>query len=170
MTSLKPGSSRRLTGPNRWTLEPAVIVEARWQGELSEGSLQAHFALWTSLVEQAFEHLGWSSPRCQVHRELEAIMMTFISPLDGLYTGCEIAEDALKKCCRALEKQETTTFDARELERYTREHDKEQNPALLAFQKAAATHDVPFLWDDDECSLGFGHHAQIWAEEETFGV
>lgn len=162
MTSLNPGSSRRLTGPNRWTLEPAVIVEARWQGELSESILQEHFALWTSLVEQVAVHLGWPSPRCQVHRELEAIMMTFISPLDGLYTGCEIAEDALETCCRAFQQQSSVTFSTRKLAHYSQEYAKEQNPALLALQAAAAQHGVPFLWDDDECSLGFGQYAQVW--------
>jgi UDP-N-acetylmuramyl tripeptide synthase len=40
--------------------------------------------------------------------------------------------------------------------------DQERNPSLLALQAAAKAHGVPFLWDDDEVSLGYGKTTRSW--------
>ncbi|MDX1554886.1 MAG: Mur ligase family protein, partial [Xanthomonadales bacterium] len=39
----------------------------------------------------------------------------------------------------------------------------EAYPPVLAMQNAAAEHRVPFLWDDDEVSVGYGRTARVWA-------
>ena len=43
--------------------------------------------------------------------------------------------------------------------------DEERNPALLALQAAAHEFGVPFLWDDDEVSLGYGQSTLIWTPD-----
>ena len=42
----------------------------------------------------------------------------------------------------------------------------ESNPALLRLQKAAATHNVSFVWDDEAVSVGSGRGAIAWPVEE----
>ncbi len=44
---------------------------------------------------------------------------------------------------------------------------RESKPRLLAMQAAAASHHVPFLWDDDEVSVGFGKNAMTWPAEQV---
>ena len=39
---------------------------------------------------------------------------------------------------------------------------EEANPKLCALQAAARRRGVPFVWDDDEVSLGMGHKSQCW--------
>jgi len=43
---------------------------------------------------------------------------------------------------------------------------EESNPQLLALQKAAVSHHVPFLWDDDEVSVGFGKTSIVWPADQ----
>ena len=52
-----------------------------------------------------------------------------------------------------------------ELPRLTRLFDEEQNPALLLLQKTAHERGVPFLWDDDEVSVGYGRTTRVWTPD-----
>ena len=52
------------------------------------------------------------------------------------------------------------------LERLRRALLGEANPQLIALERAAKERGCPFLWDDDEVSVGFGHMAQVWSADD----
>jgi UDP-N-acetylmuramyl tripeptide synthase len=59
---------------------------------------------------------------------------------------------------------EAPDFDE-EFPRLNRLFDEERSPALLALQAAAHNHEVPFLWDDDAVSLGYGKSTRLWTPD-----
>ncbi|TNE48471.1 MAG: hypothetical protein EP343_15380 [Deltaproteobacteria bacterium] len=166
MTVFVPGSSRRLTGPNRWTSGPAVIIDVTWQGKLKDGELEAHFQAWSSLVQRAADTLGWSELNLQFHREPNAAMYTFVTPIDVLYVGCTLADVAMEEVLAAGSEGRSPSLSSEAMKGLLEEQRTEQNPALLAMERVALDRDVPFLWDDDEVSLGLGRSTQVWLPRE----
>ena len=73
---------------------------------------------------------------------------------------CELNETAFEM---ALAESVITTSDfEKAVTELCELFNEEQNPALLALQRSAHEHDVPFLWDDDEVSVGYGKSALVW--------
>ena len=52
-----------------------------------------------------------------------------------------------------------------DLERLRGEFAGEANPPLLALQEEAGRQGVPFLWDDDAVSVGYGATAKVWTPD-----
>lgn len=162
MTVLIPGSSRRLTGPNRWTSGPAVIIDISWDSQVDESELSQYFAQWSRLVREAAEHVGWSDIELAIHREPKAAMFTFTTPIDELYVGCSLADVAMEEVHKAHSSKHQATLSEEAIAALLHEQKQDSNPSLIAMKESAEKHDIPFLWDDDDVSLGLGKFAQIW--------
>lgn len=151
--------SRRLTGANLFWDLPCAVIDVSIDGPTDQ-VVQA----WKSAAHDWLDGVGHSHQRT-CHRLFEGGASLLISaPIDALYAMCELNEVAwastLHACGlgRAPDRGE-------ELPRLTRLFDEERNPRLLALQRAAAKRGLPFLWDDDEVSVGYGKSAQIWASQ-----
>ena len=144
---------RRLTGPNLLWDRPSVVVDIACRPDQA-GPLEA---AWTDEVRKLHQKLAWSMPEFCTKRRVGGLSIAFDGPIDRLYAGIALAEAAWTRCSDP----DAMVDSSAETEIAERATD-EANPALLALQAAAAHHRAPFLWDDDEVSVGQGETAQVW--------
>lgn len=153
---LKLTDSRRLTGANLFWEYPAAIIDASVEG--SAGPL---IEAWRGHVVRLLDAVGYADEQT-CHREFNGGVSLLISaPIDVLYSMCDLNEVAF--ACAAHDFGCGAAPDPdEEIPRLNRLFDEERNPPLLALQKAARMNGVPFLWDDDEISVGYGRTTLCW--------
>jgi UDP-N-acetylmuramyl tripeptide synthase len=150
-------NSRRLTGPNLFWDHPAAIIDVVIRGIPPNRVV----ARWESCVRILLDRVGWHQSRI-THRIFEGgASLLFSAHIDVLYSACELNELAWAQAVAWFDDEPDPDSDA-EITRILRLIEEECNPSLLALQSAARAHGVPFLWDDDECSVGYGSAAQTW--------
>jgi cyanophycin synthetase len=148
--------SRRLTGPNLFWDRPSAIIDIAVDD--SPGEL---IAAWQSAARHWLDIVGYSEQELR-HRTFDGGASLLISaPIDVLYSMCELNEVAWGSALHACGFGEAPDAEE-EGPRLNRLFDEERNPPLLALQAAALAHGVPFLWDDDEVSVGYGRTVRIW--------
>jgi UDP-N-acetylmuramyl tripeptide synthase len=158
---IEPLESRRLTGPNLFWDLPGAVLDI----SVDDISAEAVIPVWREEVATMMTAMGWDTASI-CSREFEGGASLVISaPIDVLYTACELNEVALNRTTARLLDEALTPLDPIVAD-LNQQRIEESNPALLALQKAAAEHDVPFLWDDDEVSIGFGKTAIVWPAEQ----
>lgn len=149
--------SRRLTGPNLFWDLPGAILDISVKG-IPPGRL---ISAWSEEVATLMQAVGWPPGLIRSRVFDGGVSLVIGAPIDVLYAACELNEAAFNRALAILRDQppgdlpETAAF-------LTGLIAKEHNPALLAMQSAAADRGVPFLWDDDEVSVGFGETAVCW--------
>ncbi len=149
--------SRRLTGPNLFWDQPGAILDITIDHIPAERVISA----WSVEVSRLMEAVGWCADNICSRVYEGGASLVINAPIDVLYAACELNEVALNKAVVWL------SGDARpDLRGVTNGLSEkvaaERNPNLLALKQAAARYRVPFLWDDDEVSIGFGKSAIIW--------
>jgi len=147
---------RRLTGPNLLWDRPSVVMDIACQpGEALE--LRARLE---AEVLGLHQRLGWRAPDFNARPRIGGLSLAFDGPIDRLYAGIALAEAAWQRCSGAGDATEGSIEDA--IAAIRERAAEEANPALLTLQGAASEHQAPFLWDDDEVSVGFGAGAITW--------
>lgn len=154
--------ARRLTGPNLHFDSPAAVLDvACTPVEADELSPR-----WRAAVEGYWSALGEPVPAFS-HLDLEGgVSLAFTAPIDALYTASEVNELAFTEVT-GLPVAEPVERDLGTLRTSLAE---ERNGPLRALQDEARARGVPFLWDDEEASLGMGRHATVWPVRELPGV
>ena len=149
--------SRRLTGPNLFWDRPGAVLDVS-TADLSADEL---IPAWTTEVSRLMEAVGWAKQYICTRVYMGGASLVINAPIDVLYAACELNEIAYHRAIAALsgEPQPDLQTAIDELHRLISEESK---PGLLALQAAAENHQVPFLWDDDEVSVGFGRTAITW--------
>jgi UDP-N-acetylmuramyl tripeptide synthase len=160
--------SRRLTGCNVYFAGTGAALES------AEGVAFDDIApkRWRGLVRQMRRALGW--PDDAVHQRVHAsgVTLAFAAPLDQLYTATEVNEWAWWQASgSAAERFHAPGFaavwDAESALRTLRAvAAAEAIPQLAALQAEADAHDLPFLLDEDELTLGSGTGARSWFLDE----
>ncbi|HEY5774545.1 MAG TPA: Mur ligase family protein [Xanthomonadales bacterium] len=149
--------SRRLTGPNLFWDHPGAILDVALDGIPAERLVSA----WSKETGVLMEALGWPSAQTCSRVFDGGVSLVIQAPIDLLYTACELNEAAFMRAVAWLKgEQPPDLHDS--IAVLTDLASKEKKPALLAMQAAAARHHVPFLWDDDEVSVGFGKTSITW--------
>ncbi len=150
--------SRRLTGPNLYSDLASAVMDVAISGIATETLIGA----WTQAVAELMSAMNWPLKGHIFSRVYEGgASLVFHAPIDVLYTGCELNEVALEQAMAGLRGEQPASTDE-VIRKLTRQRDEEANPALLALQKASADAQLPFLWDDDEVSVGFGRASLVW--------
>lgn len=118
--------------------------------------VEASLKAWSDALDLLLAELGWPCVARWIRRYNGGASLVIDAPLDALYAATEINEWAVACVHGAAPnlKVASQTIEASLLE--------EANPALIALQAAAKEHGVPFVWDDDEVSLGLGRHSKTW--------
>jgi len=149
--------SRRLTGANLYWDLPAAVIDCR-----SKGPLDGFIFAWEAAARNLLTAVGHAGQRL-THRVFEGGASLLISaPIDALYSMCELNEVAFA-CAQAKAGHGTRAPDlAAEAHRLRVLFAEEANPPLLVLQRTAHEHGVPFLWDDDAVSIGYGASARVW--------
>ena len=148
--------SRRLTGANLFWDRPSAILDATVDG--APGPL---VNAWERHVRTLLDAVGYAN-EATCHRVFDGGVSLLVSaPIDVLYSMCELNEVAWACAVSELGASAAPDLQAA-VKRLDRLFAEERNPALLALQRAAREHGVPFLWDDDEVSVGFGKSTLRW--------
>jgi len=148
--------SRRLTGANLHWKRPSAIIDV-----IIDGSPGPVIKAWEAAAKKWLDAVGYADEKTCFRVFDGGASLLISAPIDVLYSMCELNELAWASAvavCGAGEMPDP----AEEIPRLTRLFDEERNPALLALQSAAREHGVPFLWDDDAVSLGYGKTTRVW--------
>lgn len=148
---------RRLTGPNLYWNQPGAVLDVSCDTQVAARLVSA----WSKQVAQLMQAVGWDPSRITSRQFKGGASLVINAPVDVLYAACELNEVALAETIRVLSGQSLPDREAT-FDHLTGLVEAEQNPPLLAMQAAAEQHQVPFLWDDDEVSVGYGKTAVVW--------
>ena len=148
--------SRRLTGPNLYWDRPSAIIDVE-----IEGPPEAVIRAWENAAKQWLDRVGHGEQKTCFRIYGGGASLLISAPIDALYSMCELNEVAWASALSHCGAGDAPDPDE-EIPRLTRLFDEERNPALLALQATAREQGVPFLWDDDEVSLGYGKTCRIW--------
>jgi UDP-N-acetylmuramyl tripeptide synthase len=154
--------SRRLTGPNLFWDWPGAVLDTAIEG-IPAGQV---ISAWNRQVARLMEAVGWTSEHICSREYAGGASLVINAPIDVLYAACELNEVAFKRAVQDLNGQQLADFDQTASEISALIAD-ERKPGLLALQSAAANHGVPFLWDDDEVSIGFGKTSITWPADRV---
>lgn len=153
--------ARRLTGPNLlWDRAGSILDVA-----CTPDDVETVLALWTDAVTRMLRAVGWERETLRTHTLDGGVSLAFSAPIDALYAASEINEYAFQVIASHVGETDEPEFDssATAIRQAIRE---EVNPPLLELAAAAEAHDVAFLWDDDEVSVGHGNGSQVWPFRE----
>jgi UDP-N-acetylmuramyl tripeptide synthase len=158
--------SRRLTGKNLLLDVPAAIIDV----EVTGYDKTLIVDCWLHYVSQLQQALGWSHYPKSYRFFDTGISLAIAAPIDGLYAAAELNEAIWLKVAKYFSNDVATDCnylaindeDDDLIDNLKTEIFKESNDQLLSLIDAAQSNNVPYLWDDDEFSLGFGPSAQTW--------
>ncbi len=153
--------SRRLTGPNLFWDWPGAVLDVA----LSDVPAERLVLAWRGEVRHLMDAMGWDAERT-ISRQFDGgVSLVINAPIDVLYTACELNEVALRRATSGLSGEPPIELEP-VIASLKEQLEEERNPALLALQQAAAAHGTPFLWDDNEVSVGFGETAIVWPADQ----
>ena len=149
--------ARRLTGPNLlWGRAGSILDVA-----CAPGDVDTVVQNWVAAVSRMLDAVGWGGEALTSHQLIGGVSLAFSAPVDALYAATEINEYAWQVVASLANEGTTPDFEATAAD-IRQAIDDEVNPPLLALQAAAQEHDVAFLWDDDDVSLGHGTGSAVW--------
>jgi len=152
--------SRRLTGANLYWDRPSAIIDVQLDAADS-----AIIIRWQRAVHELLAACDLQSEQtCRRSYEGGASLL-ISSPIDTLYAMCELNEVAWAQALHWHGRASAPDWSA-EITRLRDLFAAERRPLLLQLQQAAKRHKVPFLWDDDEVSFGYGAGCQVWPRAE----
>lgn len=157
---------RRLTGANFFCDGPAVVIDAC----LSDVEPKEIALRWIKVVSHLLAQLGRPEPEVIGYRIHDLGQSFFFSgEIDALYTSIDLAETALnialdneaqssQEHCQRLVSDSISSLRVG--------FEEESSPRLTGLQAKAKQQNVPFLWDDDFVSLGYGMSASVWPVDQ----
>jgi UDP-N-acetylmuramyl tripeptide synthase len=145
--------SRRLTGLNLQTPGPGAVAEVCLN---EDDDIESVISAWSDALDTIFDALDWTHSKRWTRRYTGGLSLIIHAPLDALYAATEVNEWAVAKVMGVASPLTEILATVRA------SLSDEANPALLALQAAAHERDLPFVWDDDEVSVGLGRHSQTW--------
>jgi len=149
---------RRLPGPNLLWDRPSVVMDVACRPEQAteiQAALQGE-------ILRLHRHLGWAAPEFSARPRIGGFSLAFDGPVDRLYAGIALGEAAWQ---RHAEANAAPPLD-QSLTAIAERAEEEANPPLLALQAEALQRGGPFLWDDDEVSVGFGASTRVWPSHQ----
>jgi UDP-N-acetylmuramyl tripeptide synthase len=156
---LELSDSRRLTGANLYWDHPSAIIDVA-----IEGPREQVIEAWVKSARELLDGVGYSEQETCFRTFDGGASLLISAPIDVLYSMCELNEVAWAGALHACGQGEAPD-PVEVIPRLTRLFDEERNPPLLTLQATAHEKGAPFLWDDDEVSVGYGASAIIWPPE-----
>ena len=153
--------ARRLTGPSLIWDKPGSILDVRCSSE----EAAALGRVWERHVRNMLDAIGWHDEETKLWPLSGGISLAFSAPIDVLYAASAINELAWACCEAEFGDGDMPDFDTAVAE-IQAAIDEEKNPSLLSLHAAAVSHQVSFLWDDDDVSVGLGTGSQMWPFRE----
>ena len=155
--SLSLDDIRRLTGPNLLSDKPGSVADVFIQGVAADKVVQC----WQHHVSALLIALDLGDEQVFTRLFDGGASLAISSPIDLLYSCCDINETAWQHCCLEIEGEALPDLSP-VIQALKQAIVEESNPKLLALESAAKKQQAPFLWDDDEVSIGHGAGVQLW--------
>lgn len=149
--------SRRLTGPNLFGPKAGAIIDVRIKNIDSDKIIKS----WQKKIEFLLKKINWQNETTATRKYEGGASLVITAPIDCLYAATEVNEAAWQLTVNEIsgnDKLDTDTI----ISSLLNEIKEEENPSLRTIYQAALEHDVVFLSDDDEVSLGYGASCQIF--------
>ena len=153
--------ARRMTGPNVLWNKSGAILDISCSAEETDRLIP----FCEDRIRGMLDVVGWEDESICHLRLLGGLSIAFSAPIDALYAASAINEWVWACCEAEFDDGEVADFEGK-LTEIKAAIAEEINPPLLALQSAALDHDVAFLWDDDEVSVGHGSHSETWPLRE----
>lgn len=153
--------TRRLTGPGLLWDKPGAIIEIKSLG-LPTSDVER---CWARQARRVLDAVGWQRETlcCRPHED--GFNLAISAPVDQLYSAIFVVQFAWH--CTACEVLGTAPAP---FETWVSEllwvMKREANPRLIALQGAAAVHNIDFISDDDDVSLGHGCGSKTWSVDD----
>ena len=149
--------SRRLTGPNVLTDDPAAIIDVR----LGEDERAGFVAAWREQAQRMLDAVGWTASRLCERRVTGGVSLGFTAPVDALYAATDLNDWAFEAASRRLRDEPEPPLEAA-AGHLAEAIARERRPRLLELVDAARARDLPVLLDDDAVSIGYGRRSRTW--------
>ncbi len=149
--------SRRLTGPNLFTTQPGVVLQAKIDGVTPAQVVAA----WEQHARQLLDALGWVESETFGKPFEGGIHLGFTAPDDVLYAATEVNEAAWQAAVAELTEADAADVSAT-VDTLRAAIAAERNTSLLALRDAAAEHGIAFLPDDEFVTVGMGTGNRTW--------
>ncbi len=153
--------ARRMTGPNVLWNKPGAILDIACTTDEADHLIP----FCEDHIRRMLKAVGWSEESVCHIRLAGGISVAFSAPIDALYAASAINEWVWACCDAEFSDGEAVDFEEKVVELKAAIAD-EVNPPMLALEAAAIQHNVSFLWDDDEVSVGHGSGSQTWPFRE----
>ena len=149
---------RRLTGANFFCDEPAAILDI----EIAPDLFNHFFPIWIKTIETLHHLLERDKPKIlkRTHALGQSLIVT--APIDAIYSTIELLEEIYTTLVENDFKPINDNNLFRLSEKYKTIYKEEERLDIRKLQDAAFDHKVPFLWDDDFLSLGYGKNSETW--------
>jgi cyanophycin synthetase len=148
---------RRLTGPSMLWEKTGAILDVL----IKDMDMDVVLDCWQRQLRHLLSQIGWQDHETMHRRFENGFNLLIQAPIDQLYSAVLLLETNWYLCCCELlaidvENEAALVQEIRNLIK------DESHPALLGLQQAAAQHEVDFLVDDDEVSIGHGEGCLCW--------
>ena len=163
--------SRRLTGANLYWDRPAAIIDVDFEpgslgpdefGTITEALLNA----WGTAARQLLKAVGQGDEQLNKRVFDGGVSLLISASVDALYSMCELNEVAFAQALAEISDGPVVDVES-ETHRLSELFAEESYLPVLKMQQAAASHGAPFLWDDDEVSVGYGRTAIVWPSDSV---
>jgi cyanophycin synthetase len=149
--------SRRLPGLNLLWDRPGAVADIACPDELTAPFI----ARWRVEARRMLDALGWAGEQLIARPYPHGASVAISAPIDGLLAATEINEWAVAAAITHLAGGDAPPLEpaATTLAAQIR---AEANPPLAALRHAALQHQVTFLFDPDQVSVGGGTGSFTW--------
>ena len=150
--------SRRLTGANRDSAGPAVVLVPLGPAA-ADGAAHGR---WIAQVVSMCAALQWPPPLPRVRAHQSGVLLAFAAPSACLFTATEVNEWAWERAAASHPEQAAACFDLAQVAddhavaHFARRAAQERSAPLARLAAAAEEHGLMLLHDDDTVSLGEG--------------
>jgi cyanophycin synthetase len=163
-----------LFGPSIWISGPGAVLDAALEPLHGDAELDR----WRAAVRSMAHALGWAAePR--VHQYRDRAILAVESPIDALMTATLVNEWAWTVAATDGERRAAALYSddapdapplpieqASALVAARANFAAEANPRAIALQNRADQEGVPFLFDDEGLSVGYGVRSRSWHPRE----
>ena len=147
--------------------EPAKAREA---GAIVEVGFEPHdapddlIARWRYQIQFISEYLPFPIIRIKVPEVRGGAALFIEAPIDALYSACEVNDWAVQAVM--CDQQGASADDLQvTLDRIEEIYSEEVSPQMTCLIREAKSRGLPYLWDDDEFSIGYGRYSRTYRRE-----
>ncbi|WP_068546055.1 Mur ligase family protein [Thalassotalea crassostreae] len=149
---------RRLTGKNLLSDKPGAVIDVFIDGYSQSAVKQA----WQCHVQSLLDSVNWHNEKTFVRQFSGGLTLAISAPMDALYAACELIEHAWNFAVADVSGQRPEKSAKDVIIELKQLISEEIQPELLTLIRLAEKHNVAWLADDDEFSLGYGQTVQVW--------